>query len=287
MKTTKYVFGLSLVGLLLAGCSINFNELGLKFRKAAKQTKDMIIVSDEKKQSLKETTKNMYIAEFELESQKPYEVSPTQVVDISAATTDQYLEIFTSGSAAYEMNNGHSNITQKGYYSPADNLVKYQKDEDIFIIQEADGNYTVNKNGESYDISDESNKNDIDKKYKLWKTQFDYCFSYELNSLANFKARLSGSTADENSTMDLLSKIELKEYRDSGNYAAVYKGEAHKNDGSSDVMIDYIELRYSDYRLQYSLIHTVTVNYSSLIETHKLTYNKLLYNVKLADCFPA
>ena len=140
---------------------------------------------------------------------------------------------------------------------------------------------------ETNNQSDESNKNDIDKKYKLWKTQFDYCFSYELNSLANFKARLSGSTADENSTMDFLSKIELKEYRDSGNYAAVYKGEAHKNDGSSDVMIDYIELRYSDYRLQYSLIHTVTVNYNSLIETHKLTYNKLLYNVKLADCFPA
>lgn len=287
MKTSKYLFALSLASLLLSGCSINFNDLGLKFRKAAKQTKEMIIVSDEKKQSLQDTTKNMYVAEFELESQKPYEYSQTYVVDISAATSNQYLEVFTSGSAAYEMNNGHSNITQKGYYSEADKFVKYQKDEDTYDIQESNGSYVVTKNGQSHDISAEADRNDIDKKFKLWKTQFEYCFSYELNSLANFKARLSGSTADENSTMDFLSKIELKEYRDSGNYVAVYKGEAHKNDGSNDVMIDYIELKYSDYRLQYSLVHTVSVNYASMIETHKLTYNKMLYNVKLADCFPA
>lgn len=287
MKTTKYVFGLSLVGLLLAGCSINFNDLGLKFRKAAKQTKDMIIVSDEKKQSLQTNTKNMYVAEFELESKKPYEVSPTEVVDISAATNDQYLDVFTAGSAAYEKNNGKSNVKQSGYYSKEESFVKYQKDTDIYEIHENNGSYSATLNGEEVNMDEGNNRSETDKNFKLWKTQFDYCFSYELNSLVNIKARLSGSSADQNSTMDFLTKIELKEYRDSGNYVAVYKGEAHKNDGSNDVMIDYIELKYNDYRLQYSLVHSVTVNYTSMIETHKLSYNKMLYNVKLADCFPA
>ena len=238
-----------------------------------------------KKQNLRDETKNLYGADFVLESTKPYEESATSVLDIASVSQDKYLDAFKDAMNVYEQNNGAANITQKGYYSTEDKLVKYQKGEDTYVIQKSGDSYTATKNDVEVDMSDASIKSAIEKSYKVWADQWSYCFSYELNALINLRARLAGSTADETSSIDFISKVMLKDYKDAGNYTAFYYGEAHKNEGANDVAIDYVEAKYVDYRMQYCLLHSVSVNLDSLIETHKLTYTKFVYNVDLADCF--
>ena len=285
MRKTGHFATIAVLSILLTGCEFNFESLKNLFKKAAKQTMDLIVVSEEKKQSLRDETKNLYGADFVLESTKPYEESATSVLDISAVTQDRYLDAFKDAMNVYEQNNGTANITQKGYYSAEDKLVKYQKGEDTYVIQKSGDSYTATKNDVEVDMSDASIKSATEKSYKLWADQWSYCFSYELNALINLRARLAGSTADETSSIDFLSKVMLKDYRDAGNYTAYYFGEAHKNEGANDVAIDYVEAKYVDYRMQYCLLHSVSVNLDSLIETHKLTYTKFVYNVDLADCF--
>ena len=285
MRKTRHFATIAVLSILLTGCEFNFESLKNLFKKAAKQTMDLIVVGESKKQSLRDETKTLYGADFVLESTKPYEESATSVLDISAVTQDRYLDAFKDAMNVYEQNNGAANITQKGYYSTEDKLVKYQKAEDTYVIQKSGDSYTATKNDVEVDMSDASIKSAIEKSYKLWADQWSYCFSYELNALINLRARLAGSTADETSSIDFLSKVMLKDYRDAGNYTAFYYGEAHKNEGANDVAIDYVEAKYVDYRMQYCLLHSVSVNLDSLIETHKLTYTKFVYNVDLADCF--
>ena len=285
MRKTGHFAVAALFSIVLTGCSFNLDSLKSLFKKAAKQTIDLIVVSEEKKTSLKEDTKNMYGVEFELTSTKPYAATTDEVLDIAATAQDNYLTAFKDGMAVYEQNNGHSNVIQEGYYSVADKFVKYRKGEDTYIIQKSGDSYVATKNDIDVDMSDPDIKTATEKSYKVWENQMSYSFSYELNALINLKARLSGSTADESSSIDFLSKVLLKDYRDAGNYTAVYSGEAHKNDGSKDIAFDYVEVKYVDYRLQYTLVHTVSVNFDSVIETHKLNYTKFIYNVNLEDCF--
>ena len=285
MRKTGHFATIAVLSILLTGCEFNFESLKNLFKKAAKQTMDLIVVGEEKKQSLRDETKTLYGADFVLESTKPYEESATSVLDISAVTRDRYLDAFKDAMNVYEQNNGAANIAQKGYYSTEDKLVKYQKGEDTYVIQKSGDSYTATKNDVEVDMSDASIKSATEKSYKVWADQWSYCFSYELNALINLRARLAGSTADETSSIDFLSKVMLKDYRDAGNYTAFYYGEAHKNEGANDVAIDYVEAKYVDYRMQYCLLHSVSVNLDSLIETHKLTYTRFVYNVDLADCF--
>ena len=286
MRKTGHFAAITLLSILLSGCSFNFDSLKALFKKAAKQTMDLIVVGEEKKTSLKKDTKTLYGVEFELVSTKPYTASQTEVLDIGATEQNNYLVSFKDAMAVYEQNNGHSNIVQEGYFSTADKYVKYIKGEDTYTIQVLGDSYVATKNGVDVDMSDPATKDATDKSYKVWDNQMKYCFSYELNALINLKARLSGSTADEASNIDFLTKVLLKDYKDAGNYTAMYSGEAHKNDGSNDVAIDYIEAKYVDYRLQYTLVHSVSVSFDSLVETHKLSYTKFVYNVNLEDCFP-
>ena len=285
MRKTGHFATIALLSVVLTGCSFNLDSLKSLFKKAAKQTMDLIIVGDEKKASLKEDTKNMYGIEFELTSTKPFEGSSTEVLDIAATQQDNYLAAFKEGMAVYEQINSHANVVQDGYYSVADKFVKYRKGENIYTIQVSGDSYVATLNDESVDMSDPDTKAATDKSYKVWANQMSCSFSYELNALINLKARLSGSTADESSSIDFLSKVLLKDYGDAGNYTAVYSGEAHKNDGSNDIAIDYVEVKYVDYRLQYTLVHTISVSFESVIETHKLNYTKFVYNVNLEDCF--
>lgn len=285
MRKTGHFATIALLSILLTGCQFNLDSLKSLFKKAAKQTMDLIVVGEEKKQSLRNETKTLYGADFVLESTKPYAESSTSVLDIASVAQDKYLDAFKDAMNVYEQNNGAANITQKGYYSTEDKLVKYQKGEDTYVIQKSGDSYTATKNDVEVDMSDASIKSATEKSYKVWADQWSYCFSYELNALINLRARLAGSTADETSSIDFLSKVMLKDYKDAGNYTAFYYGEAHKNEGANDVAIDYVEAKYVDYRMQYCLLHSVSVNLDSLIETHKLTYTKFVYNVDLADCF--
>lgn len=285
MRKTRHFVTIGFLSILLSGCQFNLDSLTSLFKKAAKQTMDLIVVGEEKKQSLRDETKTLYGADFVLESTKPYAESSTSVLDIASVSQDKYLDAFKDAMNVYEQNNGAANITQKGYYSTEDKLVKYQKGEDTYVIQKSGDSYTATKNDVEVDMSDASIKSATEKSYKVWADQWNYCFSYELNALINSRARLAGSTADETSSIDFLSKVMLKDYKDAGNYTAFYYGEAHKNEGGNDIAIDYVEAKYVDYRMQYCLLHSVSVNLDSLIETHKLTYTKFVYNVDLADCF--
>ena len=285
MAKISKIIGMSLTGLVLSGCSLNVDSLKGLFKKAGKQVLDKIIVSDEKMESLRNDTKNIYLTDFELTSQSPYIESETEVLDIASLSQEQYVASFKTAMGVYELNNGESNINQRGYFSKVDEYLQFLKDGSMHTIQKNGDSYIATKDGIDVDVNNPDEKTECDRAYDLWKNQMEYCFSFELNSLINIKARLEGSTADDNSTIDFLSKVVFKEYFDAGNYIATYVGEAHKNDGANDVNIDYIELKYVDYLLQYSLVHTVTINYDSLIESHKLTYSKVLYNVALENCF--
>lgn len=285
MKKTGYFATVAVFCAVLSGCSFSFDSIKSLFKKTAKETMELIVVSDEKKASLKNDTKNMYGVEFELTSNKPYDAKTAETFDISATPQKQYLSAFKEGMAVYEEKNGHSNIVQDGYYSASDRFVKYRKGEDTITIQSNGDSYSATRNGVVIDMSDSEEQKTMEDSYKIWENQMNYSFSYELNALINLKARLSGSTADEKTNVDFISKVKLKDYKDAGNYSAVYIGEAHKNDGANDVTIDYVEVKYVDYRLQYTLVHTIYVGFDSVIETHKLNYTKFVYNVNFENCF--
>jgi uncharacterized protein YqiB (DUF1249 family) len=110
MRKTRHFAVITLFSILLSGCSFNFDSLKALFKKAAKQTMDLIVVGEEKKTSLKKDTKTLYGTEFELVSTKPYTASKTEVLDIGATQQDNYLVSFKDAMAVYEQNNGHSNI---------------------------------------------------------------------------------------------------------------------------------------------------------------------------------
>lgn len=285
MKTRRILMPIVVCTFLLTGCEDTLKNLLKIFKKTAKEVADKVLVSDEKIKSIRESTKNFYEVGFELISHKPFNESDTEFIDIANTKKEDYITAFASGMTTYEQKNGHANITEKGYFSKVDNFLKYAENPDVFTIKKTENDYEITKNEQAIDVTDESLKEKCETAYTLWELKMDYCFSFELNSLFNLKARLIGSTEDNSSKVDFLSKIELKDFKDNGNYIAIYNGEAHKNDGSSDVNIDYIELKYVDYHLQYSLVHTTKIDYNSFVEEHKLTYNKVLYNVELENCF--
>lgn len=285
MRKTGHFATIAVLSVLLTGCEFNMESIKSLFSKAAKQTMDLIVVSEEKKQSLREETEVLYGADFVLESTKPYDASETSVMDIAGTEQEKYLETFKEAMTVYERNNGVANITQKGYYSTVDKFVKYQKGENTYYIEKVGDSYAATLNDLEVDMSDPDTLAATEKSYKIWADQWNYCFSYELNALINLRARLEGSSAEDSSAIDFLSKVMLKDYRDAGNYTAFYHGEAHKNDGANDVTIDYVEARYVDYRMQYCLLHSYSVNLDSLVETHKFTYTKFVYNVAIEDCF--
>jgi hypothetical protein len=279
MRKTGYFVILGAVTMTLASCNFDWNNFFNRAKRAAKQTAEKIVVSDEKKESLRNSTNNYLEVDFELVSHKPFVESGTEVLDIASLNQKDYFSAFTNGMTTYEHNNGHANIPGRGYFSNEEKYLEYQDSEaNVYAIQALDEGYDAKLNGETIDLSEESKKAEIDKAYKLWKAKLDYCFSFEINSFINFKARLVGTTDDDASKVDFLTSVVFKEYIDAGNYTAAYIGEAHKNVDQSDVKIDYIELKYVDYRLQYSLIHSVSTAYDSVQEIHTLSYSKFVYN---------
>ena len=91
MKKTGYFATVAVFCAVLSGCSFSFDSIKSLFKKTAKETMELIVVSDEKKASLKNDTKNMYGVEFELTSNKPYDAETAETFDISATPQKQYL----------------------------------------------------------------------------------------------------------------------------------------------------------------------------------------------------
>lgn len=90
MRKTGHFATIALLSILLTGCQFNLDSLKSLFKKAAKQTMDLIVVGEEKKQSLRNETKTLYGADFVLESTKPYAESATSVLDIASVSQDKY-----------------------------------------------------------------------------------------------------------------------------------------------------------------------------------------------------
>jgi len=277
MKRAKVLLPFMVATLGLVGCNSALNQfkdaLNDALNDATKPVSERIAVDDATKADVRAETRNMRENQYQISSSSPYDNAPG-TVDISSATKETYYDTYLTGCARAQEAYMHYQTGYGFYTEEGGKALEYRTGDmsTLYNVYLNNGTYTMKING----VNHTPNSYELDMcKYmmKLWAANYKYCYSWELNNFMGVSSQL-GNEEIHDSEIDFLQNTTFKEYKNASEFTAYYTGIATSAE-NPNIKVDYMELSYYDYRIQYMLTHGVNTQTNE----HYLFCSEYSYNL--------